>query len=132
MKLTEINKLNNNEKLLFEMANIYPNNSGLSAVIWIGIVGGQHSARVKVSNTKHRYDKNDNFSIAIDKHPYIIDKHKSKVDISSDELADVFDWITVNYDKLKILINAYEKGDLIYYNGKNFSAKDFLKLFNKV
>jgi hypothetical protein len=61
-----------NNYLLFEMSSINGNLTGINDVfIWVGEKNPKHAHRIKVSNIKGRYNKNDTFSIRV--HDLIVD-----------------------------------------------------------
>lgn len=94
---------------MFEMANLYPTKTGLAYVIWFGEVGGQHGPRIKVSNTKGRFDVNSNFVISVSKNPVVLTPSSMK--IKNSELEDLFDWVKLNYNDLMKLWKIHETGD---------------------
>lgn len=91
-----------------EMDNLNPENTGLNYVVWIGEVGGQHGPRIKVSNTKGKFAKDNNFVLSIAKEPVNYTPKFTKID--KDDEEDVKDWIKQNYEKLMILWKMYETG----------------------
>jgi len=91
-----------------EMDNLNPENTGLNYVVWIGEVGGQHGPRIKVSNTKGKFAKDNNFVLSISKEPVNYTPKFTKID--KDDEEDVKDWIKQNYEKLMILWKMYETG----------------------
>lgn len=95
------------ENELLEMANIHPAQSGLNQVIFIGKVGGRHSARVKVSNVPGTFDANDNFSIALSQK-----EGKTKiygtVKIKPKDLEKIEKWIDINREDLIAMVNQME------------------------
>lgn len=112
MKFEEILPVNEQKILLeatfFEMANLYPGDTGLKYVIWLGKVGGQHGPRIKVSNVKGSFAENDNFIMSISKEPVNLTPRYTK--ISSNDVGDVEDWIKRNYKVLIELWKVYETG----------------------
>lgn len=92
-----------------EMANLFPKRTGLSTIIWFGEVGGQHGPRIKVSNTKGKFDLNSNFVVSVEKIPRILTP--KSVNMKSEELEDVLDWIKLNYDDLMEMWKMYESGN---------------------
>lgn len=91
-----------------EMANLFPEETGLDKIIWFGEVGGQHGPRIKVSNLKGKFAIHDNFVISVSKTPKVLTP--SSVKIKQDEIEDLQDWIILNYDKLMKMWDMYEKG----------------------
>lgn len=96
------------EAELTEMANLQPGDTGLTYVIWMGEVGGQHGPRIKVSNVKGKFAKDNNFVLSVAKDPANLTPKYTK--ISNDEVEDVKDWIKLNYEILMDLWKAYESG----------------------
>ena len=92
-----------------EMANLFPNETGLERVIWFGEVEGQHGPRIKVSNIKGKFALNDNFVISVDKNPRVLTPKSMK--IKQSELDDLFDWVKINYDNLMEMWKIYESGN---------------------
>lgn len=93
---------------MFEMANLFPNVTGIPYAIWFGEVGGQHGPRIKVSNIKGKFAANDNFVIVVSKEPWIATPKSCK--LSKSEMDDIFDWIILNYDILMDMWQMYENG----------------------
>lgn len=91
-----------------EMANLFPDETGLDRIIWFGEVGGQHGPRIKVSNIKGKFSQSDNFVISVDKNPKVLTPKSMK--IKSSELEDLFDWVKLNYDDLMKMWKMYETG----------------------
>lgn len=96
-----------------EMANLFPQTTGLSYAIWFGEVGGQHGPRIKVSNIKGKFSQSDNFVISVDKNPKVLTPKSMR--IKSSELEDLFDWVKLNYDDLMKMWKIFElgNGDLV-------------------
>jgi len=90
---------------LFEMANLSQKKTGLPVIIWVqsnSISGaGQHnSPRIKFqNNTATRCDGNNLIPISIDMNPQILIKNPT-INISSEQLESVRQWIIRNYDAL--------------------------------
>lgn len=80
------------EQMLWEMANIRPNDSGLERTIYISDENAPHGARIKVSALRDKMDVHNTFSITISDTPKVI----GKTDCSSKELEDIFDFIKIN------------------------------------
>ena len=91
-----------------EMANLFPDETGLQRIIWFGEVGGQHGPRIKVSNIKGKFSQSDNFVISVDKNPKVLTPKSMK--IKTNELEDLFDWVKLNYDDLMKMWKMYETG----------------------
>lgn len=94
---------------MMEMANMPPSNTGLGYVIWLGKVGGQHGPRIKVSNTKGRFNEQSNFVISVSREPQVLTPSSRKIKMS--ELEDILDWVKLNYDLLMKLWQIYETGE---------------------
>ena len=92
-----------------EMANLYPTDTGLPVVVWFGEVGGQHGPRIKVSNTKGRFNRDSNFVISVSKNPAVITP--KSMALNRDDLDSVLDWVRLNYDQLMVLWKIHESGD---------------------
>ena len=111
MKLSNI--LDEEEAILSatmcEMANLFPNETGLERVIWFGEVGGQHGPRIKVSNIKGKFALDDNYVISVAKNPRVLTPKSMKINQS--ELDDLFDWVKINYDNLMKMWKIYESGN---------------------
>lgn len=109
----KLNELFDEEQILNapmnEMANLFPEDTGLKRIIWFGEVSEQHGPRIKVSNVKGKFALTDNFVVSVDKNPSVLTKSSMK--ISNDELEDVFDWIKLNYDLLIKMWKMYESGN---------------------
>ena len=92
-----------------EMANLFPDDTGLQRIIWFGEVGGQHGPQIKVSNIKGKFAQNDNFVISVENEPRVLTPRSMK--IKQSELEDLFDWVKINYDDLMQMWNMYESGN---------------------
>jgi hypothetical protein len=92
-----------------EMANLYPKKTGLGVVIWFGEVGGQHGPRIKVSNVSGKFDQSNCFVVSVSKTPSILTPRSVK--LKQDQVADVLDWVTLNYGLLMELWEIHESGD---------------------
>ena len=132
MKVEEL--FEQEDVMLYEMANFYPDDTGLSTVIYFGEVGGQHGPRIKASNIRKTFAKFDNFTITVDKEPQVI--HPEKAKLSSNEIEDIKDWIKLNYEQLMWLWKAHETGDdvEVYNNGKMqiLDAIEILSMLKKI
>ena len=96
--LTETISYFYDDKMLVEMANIQPDESGLHHIINIVSKGGaKHGARIKVSNVSGRYAHDDNFAMTIEQEPRIIGNCKLK----HDHLDNIKDWIKLNKNHIK-------------------------------
>ena len=90
---------------LYEVANVHPRYNGIDdVVIWVGMKNEQHGLRVKVSNKKNKFDRNDNFPIHI---PSLDYPHQQVAKwIAPEKMDAIFDWIKLNQK----LLNDYENG----------------------
>ena len=92
-----------------EMASLHPKGTGLDYVVWFGRVRGQHGPRIKVSNTRGRFNSDDCFVVSVEKTPKVLTPRA--VRIPSVDLEDVLDWVSINYDLLMEMWHMYETGD---------------------
>jgi hypothetical protein len=97
------------EAPMLEMSNLAPADTGLPVVIWFGEVGGQHGPRIKVSNVKGKFAKNDNFVVQVARDPIVLTPRSVK--LKSYEIDLIQDWIKINYDTLMLMWIAYETGE---------------------
>jgi hypothetical protein len=107
MKLSELSD-KQEEHLMFEMANLYPQKTGLSVVMYFGEVGGQHGPRLKVSNTPGKFNTSDNFVVSVSENPEV---KAGKEKISQAALSQIFEWVKLNYTELMELWKIHETGD---------------------
>lgn len=113
MKLSDIVLLEDDnlitEDAVFEMARIQPANTGLPYIMFASTkdyVEGKHWARIKVSNIPGTFSKDDNFSVSISRTPEVL---AGKPTYGESKLADIFDWVALNYEPLmKYWNNEYE------------------------
>lgn len=90
---------------LFEMANIHSDLHGIrDVVIWVGKTDGRHGLRVKVSNTKNKFDIGNHFVIQMPSLDY--DPSQVAKWISANQLKKIFMWIKLNQK----LLYDYETG----------------------
>ena len=92
---------------MMEMANWFPTKTGIPYAIWYGRVGGQHGPRIKVSNIKGKMSP-DCFVISVSKTPTVLTPKSCK--LAQSEVADILDWVMLNYDTLMQLWQVYETG----------------------
>jgi hypothetical protein len=90
---------------LFEMANLYPDETGLPMTVWVSPRGNaRHDARVKVNMTHgHRITIENTAVVTIRPSPHIISGR-----LSSEDEELVSRWITLNTTALI----AYWDGDI--------------------
>ena len=81
------------EDALFEMANIYPSDSGLPMTVWVGPRGrARHDVRVKVNMTHGNQMSISNTAVvAVRPTPHVVAGHLSTADLRA-----VSDWIRLN------------------------------------
>jgi hypothetical protein len=92
-----------------EMANLNPASTGLPVVIWVGVVGGHHGPRIKVSNLRGKFAADDCFVVAVAREPFVATPRSVK--LKQDDVDEVIDWIKLNYDVLMELYQSHETGD---------------------
>ena len=82
---------------LYEMANLYPRDTGLPMTIWVNPKGNaQHDARIKVCLTPgDRMDASNTAVVAVRPQPHVIAGQ-----LSSQDFAEVGRWIDLNRDAL--------------------------------
>jgi len=115
MKLIQLTEQN----IMLEMANLPPRATGINYVMFFGEVGGQHGPRIKVSNTKGKFDRSNNFTISVSKDPEIMTPTGS-VSISKKEFNKIKKWIILNYSDLMLLWQILETGDEIELSNGEF------------
>lgn len=86
------------EAFSMQMATLQPKETGLPVAIWFGEVGGTHGPRIKVSNIKGTFAKNDCFVISVSKEPSVLTPKNAKLKLSEIEL--IKGWIKINYEDL--------------------------------
>jgi len=93
------------EDELFEMANLYPDETGLPMTVWVSPRGNaRHDVRIKVNMTHgNRMTVENTAVVAIRPSPHIIAGQ-----LSSEDEATVYRWITMNSAALV----AYWNGDI--------------------
>src|SRR5579864_9616797 len=82
---------------LYEMANLYPDTTGLPMTVWVGPRGNtRHDIRIKV-NMAHgdHMDITNTAVVAVRPRPRVLAGQLSSVDAQA-----VFQWITLNFDVL--------------------------------
>jgi len=83
------------KKDLFEMANLWPENTNLPVVVWVSEKGkSKHGPRVKVMTHTGKMNIKDTVSITISSQPILIGKLDSKI------LKAVSKWIILNKQNL--------------------------------
>lgn len=95
------------QKLVLEMANMQPSETGLKSSIHVMSKGGaKHGPRVKVSNIAGRFSHDDNFSITAELEPRVVGNCKLK----KQHLDDIIDWVKLNRDHLH---KVWNEGDVL-------------------
>ena len=120
--LTEEQQLQLVEAEMFEMANFSPDDTGIPYIMWMGEVGVQHGPRIKVSNVKGKFAKDNNFVMSISKDP--INLTPKYAGVSTDTIDDIKDWIKLNHETLMKLYKVFETG--------NGSAIELLNVLKKL
>jgi hypothetical protein len=92
-----------------EMANLSSRRTGLPTFIWFGEIDGQHGPMIKVSNLPGKFAANDCFVFSVDRNPQVMTPSSAK--LSSSVIADVKDWIRLNYDDLTLLWKIFETNE---------------------
>lgn len=108
MKISELLENKILSSPMNEMANLFPDETGLSTIIWFGEIGCQHGPRIKVSNIKGKFALEDNFVVSVSKNPEVLTPRSMKLKVY--ELENLYDWIKLNYDDLMVLWKMYENG----------------------
>jgi hypothetical protein len=90
---------------LYEMANLYPGETGLPMTVWVSPRGNaRHDARIKVNMTHgNRMTVENTAVVAIRPLPHVIAGR-----FSSEDEAAVFRWINLN----SVALIAYWNGDI--------------------
>lgn len=90
---------------LFEMANLYPDSTGLPMTVWVSPRGNaRHDIRIKVNMTHgDRMDITNTAVVAVRPAPRILAGQ-----LSQDDARDVFEWVSLNADALV----AYWEGQI--------------------
>lgn len=80
-----------------------PKDTGLELYLWMGINPTSHGKRIKVSNSKHKWLKNDNFTYIIP--DYIVKAGKQKKEIKEKDLAKLRFFLEQNTELIDKLYN---------------------------
>lgn len=84
---------------LHEMANLGTHNRGIQdVVLWVGKTNKQHGLRIKVSNSKNRWNNADNFVIRISSLDY--DPASVAKWITPAIMSQILNWIKLNQQVL--------------------------------
>ena len=108
------------DDILHEMANLGPSDHGINdVVIWVGKANKQHGLRVKISNSKNRWNNDDNFVIQMPSLDY--DPKQAARWITPDIMKKIQEWIVLNQQTLY----DFETDKIMY-------TRDFLNSISKV
>ena len=108
------------DDVLHEMSNLGPADHGINdVVIWVGKANKQHGLRVKISNSKNRWNNDDNFVIQMPSLDY--DPSQVARWITTDIMKKIQEWIVLNQQVL------YD-----FENDKIMYTRDFLNSISKV
>ena len=108
------------DDVLHEMSNLGPADHGINdVVIWVGKANKQHGLRVKISNSKNRWNNDDNFVIQMPSLDY--DPRQVARWITTDIMKKIQEWIVLNQQVL------YD-----FENDKIMYTRDFLNSISKV
>lgn len=102
---------------LFEMANLYPRDTGLPMTIWVSPRGrARHDARVKVCRSHgERMNADDTATVSVRPTPELIDGSLANADLKA----------------VQAWINANEDGLIGYWDG-HLSTVEFVQALKKV
>lgn len=101
---------------LFEMANLSSTSHGIDHVfIWVGQTNKRHGLRVKVSNTRNKFDLKNHFVIQMPSLDYNPKSVAKWIPINK-----ILDWIKLNQEPLNNITNG------------NIDTVDFLKQISKI
>ena len=108
------------DDVLHEMANLGPADHGIDdVVIWVGKANKQHGLRVKISNSKNRWNNEDNFVIQMPSLDY--DPSRVARWITADVMKKIRQWIVLNQQ----VLYDFETDKIMY-------TRDFLNNISKV
>jgi hypothetical protein len=108
------------DDVLHEMSNLGPDDHGINdVVIWVGKANKQHGLRVKVSNSKNRWNNDDNFVIQMPSLDY--DPDQVARWITKDIMKKIQEWIILN----QRVLYDFETDKIMY-------TRDFLNSIAKV
>ena len=90
---------------LFEMANLSSRQHGIDGVhIWVGMANKRHGLRIKLSNTRGKFDGDNNFTIQMPSLDY--DPTQVAGWVTPRIMGQIFGWIKLNQQ----LLVDYENG----------------------
>lgn len=108
------------DDVLHEMANLGPYDHGINdVVIWVGKANKQHGLRVKISNSKNRWNNDDNFVIQMPSLDY--DPSQVARWITPEIMRKIQEWIVLNQQ----VLYDFETDKIMY-------TRDFLNKISKV
>jgi hypothetical protein len=85
------------DRLVCEMANMQPKDTGLHPIVHVMSKGGaKHGPRVKVSNVPGTFNPDHSFTITAEHEPRIIGKPL----LSNKHVEDIKDWVKLNHDHI--------------------------------
>lgn len=97
LQFIEMIRYQHDDKNLYEMANMQPEDTGLLPIIHVMHVGkAKHGPRIKVSNINGRFHPDDNFTVTAEVEPRVIGDCKLK----QEHLDDIIDWVKLNRDHI--------------------------------
>lgn len=108
------------DDVLHEMANLGPSDHGIQdVVIWVGKSNKQHGLRVKISNSKNRWNNDDNFVIQMPSLDY--DPDQVARWITPAIMKKIQQWIVLNQQ----VLYDFETDKIMY-------TRDFLNNISKI
>ena len=108
------------DDVLHEMSNLGSQNHGIpDVVIWVGKSNKQHGLRVKISNSKNRWNNDDNFVIQLPSLDY--DPMQVAKWITPFIMKQIITWIKLNYQ----VLHDFETDKIMY-------TDDFLSKISKI
>lgn len=95
------------DKHVYEMANMQPEDTGLKPIVHVMQKGGaKHGPRVKVSNVNGRFHPDDNFTVTAEHEPRVVGNCKLK----QKHLDDIVDWVKLNHEHIH---HVWHHGDVM-------------------
>lgn len=103
------------DDMLYEMANVVSKYHGIDGVvIWVGIANKQHGLRVKVSNIRDHFARDDNFVIQMPSLDYDPDQVASWINKTT--MAQIISWIKLNQQLLYDYENEHTTDTGLFLN----------------
>ena len=98
----ELDYIESNRTKLYEFADLVPEDTNLSSVIWVdGNRNTPHGKRIKFQNNNaKRLNGGELIPVTISDEPQIPKSVKTKIKISQKELNEIKEWIKLNKDVL--------------------------------